>query len=65
MFFDIQVEVRQIVDADVKKAKSDAEIDIKELYYDVYEHNLQGKLRGNNVWETHEHKKTTKALNAN
>lgn len=28
------------VDADVKKSKSDAEIDVKELYYDVYENNL-------------------------
>lgn len=23
----------------------------------------EGKLRGNNVWETHEHKKTQKAIN--
>ena len=36
----IQVEVRQTVDADVKKAKAGAEIDVKELYYDVYENNL-------------------------
>jgi hypothetical protein len=26
-----------MVDADVKKAKADSEIDVKELYYDVYE----------------------------
>jgi hypothetical protein len=25
------------VDADMKRAKSDSEIDVKELYYDLYE----------------------------
>ena len=33
----VQAEVRQSVDADVKKAKADSEIDVKELYYDIYE----------------------------
>lgn len=59
----IEQEIRQSVDADVKRSKSDAEIDVKELYYDVYENNLEGKLRGNVVWEEHEHKKTQKAIN--
>ena len=27
--------------------------------------NLQGKIRGNVYWETHEHKKSQKAINAN
>ncbi len=47
----------------MKKAKSDAELDVKELYYDVYENNLEGKLRGLLPWELHEHKKTQKAVN--
>ena len=46
-----------------KKAKTDPEIGVEELYYDVYEENLQGKLRGLLPWETHDHKKTQKAIN--
>ena len=59
----IEQEVRKSVDADVKKAKSDPEIGVEELYYDVYENNLEGKLRGLLPWEKHEHKKTQKAIN--
>ena len=61
----MEQEIRKSVDADVKKAKSDPEIELKELYYDIYENNLQGKIRGTVPWENHEHKKTQKALNAN
>jgi len=61
----IESEVRQSVDADMKRAKSDSEIDVKELYYDLYEQNLHGKIRGNVCWEGHEHKKSQKAINAN
>jgi len=59
----IELEVRQQVDADVKKAKSDGEIGAEELYYDVYENNLEGKLRGLSPFEKHEHKKTQLAQN--
>jgi len=59
----LEMEVRKSVDADVKRAKTDPEIGVEELYYDVYENNLQGKLRGVLPWEKHEHKKTQKALN--
>lgn len=59
----IEVEVRKSVDADVKKAKTDPEIGVEELYYDVYEQNLQGKIRGLVPWEKHEHKKTQTAIN--
>jgi len=59
----IELEVRQAVDADVKKAKSDGEIGAEELYYDVYEKNLAGKLRGIGPWDAHEHKKTQVAQN--
>jgi len=56
-------DIRKEIDADVKKAKTDPEIGVEELYYDVYEENLQGKLRGLLPWETHDHKKTQKAIN--
>lgn len=59
----MEMDVRKSVDADVKRAKTDPEIGVEELYYDVYENNLQGKLRGLLPWEKHEHKKTQKALN--
>jgi len=59
----IELEVRQAVDADVKKAKGDSEIGAEELYYDVYENNLQGKLRGIGPWDKHDHKKTQVAQN--
>merc|ERR1712113_482829 len=59
----MEQEIRKSVDADVKKAKSDPEIGVEELYYDVYENNLEGKLRGLLPWEKHDHKKTQKALN--
>ena len=59
----IEQDVRKSVDADVKKAKSDPEIGVEELYYDVYDNNLEGKLRGLLPWEKHEHKKTQKAIN--
>jgi len=59
----IEQEVRKSVDADVKRAKSDPEIGVEELYYDVYENNLEGKLRGLLPWEKHEHKKTQTAIN--
>merc|ERR1712152_25138 len=45
-------DIRKEIDADVKKAKTDPEIGVEELYYDVYEENLQGKLRGLLPWET-------------
>lgn len=59
----IELEVRQAVDADVKKAKGDSEIGAEELYYDVYENNLQGKLKGISPWDKHDHKKTQVAQN--
>lgn len=61
----IEVEVRNEVDAETKKAKADSEIGVEELYYDVYEENLQGQLKGLTPWDFHDHKKTQKAINAN
>lgn len=59
----IEIEVKQSVDADVKKAKSDSEIGAEELYYDIYEKNLGGKVRGIFSTDRHEHKKTQIAQN--
>ena len=59
----IEQEVRKQVDAEVKRARSDPEIDASELYNDIYEANQEGLLRGLVPWETHEHKKTQKATN--
>ena len=60
---EMEMAIRKSVDADVKKAKTDPEIGVEELYYDVYQNNLQGELRGVVPWEKHEHKNTQKALN--
>lgn len=59
----MEQEVRKEIDATVKKAKSDPEIGAEELFNDVYENNLEGKLRGLLPWERHEHKKTQTAQN--
>merc|ERR1711915_809745 len=59
----IEIEVKKSVDSDVKKAKSDPEINSEELFYDIYEKNLEGTIRGISPWDQHEHKKTQVAQN--
>ena len=59
----IEVDVKKQVDEDVKKAKSDGEIGVEELFFDMYEENLQGKIRGITPWDKHDHKKTKTAQN--
>jgi len=59
----IEIEVKKSVDADVKKAKSDSEIGAEELFYDIYEKNIGGTVRGIAPWDQHEHKKTQVAQN--
>nr|ADD38275.1 Probable pyruvate dehydrogenase E1 component subunit alpha, mitochondrial [Lepeophtheirus salmonis] len=59
----IEQKIRKNIDGIVKLAKTDPEIDFSELYYDVYEKNLEGNLRGLLPWELHEHKKTNTACN--
>lgn len=59
----MEMDIRKAIDNDVKVAKTDAEIGVEELYYDIYEQNLQGKIRGVLPWELHEHKKTQTAIN--
>ena len=63
VFQEIDLTVRKEVDADVKKAKADGEIGIEEFYYNVYEQNLEGDLRGLTPWDLHKHKKTVKGQN--
>ncbi len=60
---EIETKAKKQIDADVKRAKSDGELDVAELYYDAYENNLGGQVRGLLPWERHEHKKTQKAVN--
>lgn len=59
----MELDARKMVDAVVKQAKSDPELDASELYNDVYEANQQGLLRGLVPWQMHEHKKTQQAVN--
>jgi len=59
----IEIAVKKAVDADVKKAKSDGEIGAEELFYDIYENNLEGTIRGIAPWDQHAHKKTQSAVN--
>ena len=60
---EIEIEVKKSVDADVKKAKTDSEIGAEELFYDIYEKNIEGTIRGIAPWDQHEHKKTQVAQN--
>jgi len=60
---EIEIEVKKSVVADVKKAKTDSEIGAEELFYDIYEKNIEGTIRGIAPWDQHEHKKTQVAQN--
>merc|ERR1712215_107343 len=42
--------------AEVSELKA-IEIGAEELFYDIYEKNLEGKIRGITPWDQHEHKK--------
>merc|ERR1712198_236640 len=59
----IEAQVRKDVDADVKKVKSDTELPVEELCYDVYEENQAGDIRGVIPWSQWKHKKTQQAVN--
>jgi len=59
----IEAQVRKDVDADVKKVKSDTELPVEELCYDVYEENQAGDIRGVVPWSQWKHKKTQQAVN--
>jgi len=59
----IEQQVKKDIDADTKKAREDGEIGSEELCWDMYQENLQGKIRGVSPWDQHEHKNTQKAIN--
>jgi len=59
----IEQQVRKEVDSDIKKAKEDSQIGEEELFYDMYQNNLQGKIRGITPWDYHDHKNTQTAIN--
>ena len=59
----IEQQVKKEIEVDVKKAKEDKEIGVEELFWDMYQENLQGEIRGISPWDYHEHRNTQKALN--
>merc|ERR1712228_637673 len=59
----IEQQVKKEIEVDVKKAKEDKEIGVEELFWDMYQENLQGEIRGVSPWDYHEHRNTQKALN--
>ena len=59
----IEKEVKKQVDSDTQKARSGEEIGVEELYYDIYENNLEGEIRGIAPWNRHTHDKMGKAIN--
>ena len=59
----IEQQVKKDIDADTKKAREDVEIGSEQLFWDMYQENLQGKIKGISPWDQHEHKNTQKAIN--
>jgi len=59
----IEQQVKKDMDIDVKKAREDKEIGEEQLFWDMYQNNLQGKIRGVSPWDQHEHKNTQSAIN--
>jgi len=59
----IENQIKKLVDADTVKARNGEEIGVEELYYDIYENNLQGQIRGIAPWNKHTHDKMGKAIN--
>lgn len=59
----IETECRKEVDEAVVQAKSDAEIDVEELYADVYLNPLQNQIRGTTSTKYHPHKRLNKPFN--
>ena len=50
---EVEVEVQKSVDEDIKIAGSDHEIAVEELFHDMYESNLQGKIQDITPWDKH------------
>merc|ERR1712079_701468 len=48
----------RLVNADLATMAELKGIGVEELFYDMYENNLQGKIRGITPWDKHDHKRT-------
>jgi len=59
----IEQQVKKEVDSDSKRAREDTEIKEEELFWDMYQQNLQGKIRGVAPWDQNEHRNTQIAIN--
>jgi len=59
----IEQQVKKEVDSDSKRAREDAEIKEEELFWDMYQQNLQGRIRGVTPWDQNEHRNTQIAIN--
>lgn len=66
MFFSQKLdgEIKTLVDAAVKIAKTEGEIGMEELTGDIYTNNLEGKIRGTLPWHQLDHKRIGPAVNA-
>jgi len=59
----IEQQVKKEVDSDSKRAREDTEIKEEELFWDMYQQNLQGRIRGVTPWDQNEHRNTQIAIN--
>jgi TPP-dependent pyruvate/acetoin dehydrogenase alpha subunit len=59
----IDAEVKKEVDEGVKAAKSDPEIDLEELYADVYVNPIEENIRGITPFTVHKHKRILTPIN--
>merc|ERR1712055_963727 len=59
----IEQQVKKEIDSDSKRARDDTEIKEEELFWDMYQQNLQGRIRGVTPWDQNEHRNTQIAIN--
>merc|ERR1711970_779502 len=59
----IEQQVKKEIDSDAKRAREDTEIKEEELFWDMYQQNLQGRIRGVTPWDQNEHRNTQIAIN--
>merc|ERR1712025_285531 len=59
----IEQQVKKEMDSDTKRARDDTEINEEELFWDMYQQNLQGRIRGVTPWDQNEHRNTQIAIN--
>lgn len=59
----IDTDIRKEIDEATKAAKTDPELDLDELYYDVYVKCLHENIRGITFSDQHQHRNTSKPMN--